>query len=277
MKTVFITGATRGIGRETALLFARSGWRVFGCGRDEQKIVEVNDQARKENLALEVFRMDVTRPDEIDRGLARLFEATENLGPDVLVNNAGYQELGPSEDLPLDAWRSQFETNVFAYLEMVKRLAPKMRERKQGRIVNLSSIAGRLVFPWYGAYCASKHAVEGLSDALRMELKRSGIKVVIVEPGPVISNINRTGYANFLRHQPASTAYADVYAKVPRMLDRLEKGSYPTELAARVIFKAATAPRPRQRYRVTPLVWKALLAKKFLPGCMADYFLSRSV
>src|SRR5271156_2616338 len=116
MKTVFITGTTRGIGRETALLFARSGWRVFGCGRDEQKIAEVNEIAKKENLALEVFRMDVTKQDEIDTGVARIMDATNGVGPDVLVNNAGYQELGPVEDLTLETWYSQFDTNFMAYL-----------------------------------------------------------------------------------------------------------------------------------------------------------------
>lgn len=272
MQTLFITGATRGIGRETALLFARRGWRVFGCGRDEQMIEEVNAVAKKENLALEVFRMDVTKSDEIDRGMARLMEATGGNGPDVLINNAGYQELCPVEDLSLDGWRRQFETNVLGCLAMIQRLAPKMRERKQGRIVNISSIAGRTTFPVYGAYSASKYAIEAISDALRMELKPFGVKVVIVEPGPIISNINITGFANLAKNRPAQTAYGKLYDDGPRRLAGIEsaKVSYPTIMAAEVFYKAATASRPRQRYGVTSIWWLVVFTKKFLPGWMQD-------
>ncbi|MFZ2804085.1 MAG: SDR family oxidoreductase [Patescibacteria group bacterium] len=277
MKTIFITGTTRGIGRETALLFARNGWRVFGCGRDEQKIAEVNEIAKKENLALEVFRMDVTKQEEIEKGVARIMDATDGVGPDVLVNNAGYQELGPVEDLTLETWYSQFDTNFIAYLSMIKAFVPKMRERKSGRIINLASVAGRVSFPIYGAYNASKHAVEGMSDALRMELKQFGIKVVIIEPGPIISNINVTGYANLTKNRPAQTAYGKLYDEGPEKLARLEKNSYPTEMAAKKIYRAATASRPRQRYAVTFVASAAIFAKKFLPGWMMDAILSRSI
>lgn len=275
MKTIFITGATRGIGRETALLFARKGWRVFGCGRDAAKIDEVNAIAKKENLALEVFRMDVTKQDEIDRGMARLMEATNGNGPDVLVNNAGYQELCPVEDLSLDGWRAQFETNVLGYLAMIQRLAPRMRERKQGRIINIASIAGRVTFPVYGAYSASKHAIEAISDALRMELKPFGVKVVIVEPGPIISNINITGFANLAKNRPANTAYGKLYDDGPRRLASLEstKVSYPAAMASDVIYKAATASFPRQRYGVTNVWLGVVILKKFFPGWLQDRIL----
>lgn len=277
MQTIFITGATRGIGRETALLFARRGWRVFGCGLDESMVNEVNEIGRKENVALEIFRMDVTRPDEIERGVARVMEATGGKGPDVLVNNAGYQELGPVEDLSLDVWRAQFETNVFGYITMIQRFAPKMREQKKGRIVNVASIAGRAAFPMYGAYAASKHAIEGMSDALRMELKPFGVKVVIVEPGPMTSHINVVGYGNMAKHRPPQTAYANYYDAGNGMLERVEKNSYPTEQAAVTIFKAATVHWPRQRYGVTPLWWAVVTLKKFLPGWLQDAILRRSV
>lgn len=275
MKTIFITGATRGIGRETALYFARRGWRVFGCGRDEQKIVEINELAKKENVALEVFRMDVTKPDEIDRGMARLMQATNNEGVDVLVNNAGYQELCPVEDLVLDGWRKQFETNVLGYLSMIQRLAPKMREKKEGTIINLASIAGRATFPVYGAYSASKHAVEAISDALRMELKPFGVKVAIIEPGPMISNINITGYGILESHRTAQSTYKNLYDAGPRRLAALEKNSYPTVWVAEKIWKAANASHPRQRYGVSPAWWGIVILKKFFPGWLQDWTLSR--
>jgi NAD(P)-dependent dehydrogenase (short-subunit alcohol dehydrogenase family) len=277
MNTIFITGATRGIGRETALLFARRGWRVFGCGRDEQKIAEVNEIARKENLALEVFQMDVTKREEIDRGMARLMEATGGKGVDVLVNNAGYQELCPVEDLTNEKWHAQFETNFFAYLEMIRRLAPKMREQKRGRIINLSSIAGRMSLPVHGPYAATKHAVEAMSDALRIEIKPFGVRVVLIEPGPIVSNINQTGYANLADNRPAGTVYAHWYDTGPKALDWVEKHSFPTMMAAETVFKAATATHPRQRYGVSSTWWLVVFAKKFFPGWLLDTILNHRV
>lgn len=277
MKSIFITGATRGIGRETALFFARRGWRVFGCGRDERLIAELNALAKKENIACDIFRMDVTKREEIEQGMARLMEATDGKGVDVLVNNAGYQELCPIEDLSMEGWRNQFETNVFGYLEMIRRLAPKMREQKQGRIINIASIAGRVTFPIYGAYSASKHAVEAISDALRMELKPFGVKVSIIEPGPMITNINITGYDRLAKNRPAKTAYAYLYDAGPKRLANLEANSYPAVWVTEKIWKAATARFPKQRYGVTWIWWAIVILRKFLPGWLQDFILMRSV
>ncbi len=277
MQIIFITGATRGIGRETVLYFARRGWRVFGCGRNEEKIEEVNALAKKEKLSIDIFRMDVTSATEIESGVRQIMEATDGYGVDVLVNNAGYQELCPIEDLSIEGWRRQFEVNVFPFIEMVRAFAPKMRERKQGRIINLASIAGRATFPMYGPYSASKHAIEAISDALRMEVKRFGIKVSIIEPGPMITNINITGYANLAKNRPEKTAYAHYYDAGPKMLDRIEKNSYPAIWVSEKIWKAATSANPRQRYGVTRIWWAVVFLKKFLPGRLQDYFLDRGV
>lgn len=277
MQSIFITGATRGIGRETALFFARRGWRVFGCGRDESLIAELNALAKKENIPCDIFRMDVTKQDEIERGIARLMEATDGKGIDVLVNNAGYQELCPVEDLSLDGWRNQFETNVFGYLEMIRRLTPKMREQKRGRIINVASIAGRVTFPIYGAYSASKHAVEAISDALRMELKPFGVKVSIIEPGPMITHINITGYDRLAKNRPSVTAYTHLYDAGPKRLANLEANSYPAVWVSEQIWKAATATFPKQRYGVTRIWWAIVILKKFLPGRLQDFILTRSV
>ncbi len=277
MNTIFITGATRGIGRETAFFFARKGWRVFGCGRDETKIVEVNTEAKRLNLALEVFRMDVTKQDEIVRGVSRLLEATEGQGIDVLVNNAGYQELGPVEDLTLETWRKQFETNLFAYIAIAQEFIPKMRERKKGRIINVSSMAGKVTFPIYGAYASSKHAVEALTDTMRMELKPFGIKVSMIEPGPMISNINITAYSGMLARRPANTAYPKYYDQAPGKLESLEKNSYPTIMVSQAIFHAATSHFPKARYRVTWIAKLAIFAKTILPASWMDFILSRNV
>lgn len=277
MKSIFITGATRGIGRETALFFARRGWSVFGCGRNESLIDELNALAKKENIACDIFRMDVTKQDEIERGIARLMEATDGKGVDVLVNNAGYQELCPIEDLSMEGWRNQFETNVFGYLEMIRRLAPKMREQKRGRIINIASIAGRVTFPIYGAYSATKHAIEAISDALRMELKPFGVKVSIIEPGPMITHINITGYDRLAKNRPAVTGYTRLYDAGPKRLASLEANSYPAVWVSEKIWKAATATFPKQRYGVTRIWWAIVILKKFLPGKLQDFILMRSV
>lgn len=277
MKSIFITGATRGIGRETALFFARRGWRVFGCGRDLGLIAELNEIGAKEKLALDIFRMDVTSSSEIETGVTHIMQATNGYGVDVLVNNAGYQELCPVEDLPLDGWRHQFETNVFAYIEMIRRFTPKMRERKQGRIINIASIAGRVTFPIYGPYSATKHAVEAMSDALRMELHSFGVKVSIVEPGPMITHINMTGYDRLAKNRPAQTAYAKLYDDGPRRLANLEAHSYPAVWVSEKIWKAATATLPKQRYGVTHIWWLIVILKKCVPGWLQDRILQQSV
>lgn len=277
MKFIFITGATRGIGREAALYFARRGWHVFGCGRDLGLITELNELGAKEKIALDIFRMDVTVASDIDAGFLHIAEATNGYGVDVLVNNAGYQELCPVEDLPLDGWRRQFETNFFAYVEMVRRFIPKMRERKQGRIINIASIAGRVTFPIYGPYSATKHAVEAMSDALRMELKPFGVKVSLIEPGPMVTHINITGYDRLAKDRPAQTAYAELYDDGPRRLASLEAHSYPAIWVAEKIWKAATSVSPRQRYGVTRIWWGVVLLKKVFPGWLQDRILERSV
>lgn len=277
MPSVFITGVTRGIGRETALYFARRGWHVFGCGRDQALLEELRQLAKNEALPLDVFAMDVTDASQVEAGISHLMHLTDGHGIDVLVNNAGYQELCPVEDLPLDGWRRQFETNVFAYLEMVRRFLPKMRERKQGRIIQIASIAGRVTFPIYGAYSASKHALEAISDALRMEVRPFGIEVSIIEPGPMVTHINITGYDRLAKNRPASTAYGALYDAGPKRLASLEAHSYPAVWVAQKIWQAATAPHPRQRYGVTRIWWAVVFLKKFLPGWLQDRILQQSI
>ncbi len=277
MPTMFISGITRGIGRETAFLCARQGWTVYGCGRDATLLAEINRVALDQGLSLRAFRMDVTSEEERERSMAWLLQETKGEGVDVLVNNAGYQELAPVEDLTLEGWRRQFETNVFGMLAVTQALLPTMRARKQGRIINLSSVAGRVGFPLYGAYCASKHAVEGMTDALRMEVRPFGIQVVLVEPGPIVSNINVTGYANLARNRPHATAYAGLYDAGPAKLEGIEKRSLPTRLVAETIVRAATVKHPRQRYRVTRTATLALVARLFLPGRLTDRILGGSI
>ena len=244
---------------------------MFGCGRDQHLVEETNTALGHPH---QIFHMDVTNDEDVKLGMETLMQLTGGKGPDVLVNNAGYQELGPIEDLSIEIWKKQFDVNVFGYLRMIQAILPSMRKRNEGRIINVSSVAGQVVLPFYGAYCASKHAIEAISDALRMELKPFSVKVSIIEPGPMISNINFTGFANLQKNRPEGTAYDSYYKSGPFKLDHIEKISQPTELVSEAIWKAATSTRPRARYRVTLLSRLAILAKTFLPASISDRIIS---
>ena len=174
-KTVLITGCSSGIGRETANHLAGKGWKVYATARRPESI----DELRAEGC--ETLACDVTDEASMSACVGAVEEAEGSV--DVLVNNAGYSQSGPIEEVPIDAVRRQFETNVFGLMRLCQLVLPAMRAQRWGKIVNVSSMGGKLVFPGGGAYHATKHAVEALSDALRFEVRNFGIGVSIVEPG----------------------------------------------------------------------------------------------
>ncbi len=246
-KVVLITGCSSGIGHATAALMAASGHRVYATARKPEAIADLAQHGCR-TLAL-----DVTDEQSMRAAVSAVEDAEGAVG--VLVNNAGYSLSGAVETLDLDDVRRQFETNVFGLIRMCQLVLPGMRARHAGRIINVSSMGGKLTFPGGGAYHATKHAVEAISDALRFEVKGFGVDVVVIEPGLIKTHFAETAkatmdaddggpYAKF--NEAIAAATVDAYQGP---LSRLGGGP---ETVAKTIEKAATAQRPRTRYPVTP-------------------------
>ena len=247
-KAVLITGCSTGIGRTTAELLAGKGWTVYATARKESAIEDLKAKGCK-TLAL-----DVTDEKSMSNAVEAVVDAEGAVG--ALVNNAGYSQSGALETLPMDSVRRQFETNVFGLLRMCQLVLPGMREQGWGRIVNLSSIGGKVVFPGGGVYHATKHAVEALSDALRFEVAGFGVKVVIIEPGLI-----KTEFGNTAAGSLGETEADGPYAKFNHVVGSATQGAYEgglsklgggPETVAHKIEKALSSRRPKTRYRVTP-------------------------
>ena len=266
MKTAIITGCSSGIGQATAArLGRRDDWTVDATARRPETLTEL------ESAGCRTLALDVT--DEASMVAAVDAVTRESGRIDALVNNAGYSQSGATETLDLDGIRRQFETNVFGLLRLSQLVLPTMRAQRDGRIVNISSMGGRLVFPGGGAYHATKFAVEAFSDAMRFEVAGFGIKVIIIEPGLITTSFDRTAvgsmdldaggpYAEFNRTVASSTQ--DVY-KGP-----MKRLGGPPEAVAKVIEKSLDARRPRTRYTVTPSATMALATRRLMTDRMWD-------
>jgi NAD(P)-dependent dehydrogenase (short-subunit alcohol dehydrogenase family) len=258
-KAVLITGCSSGIGYATASLLAREGWTVYATARRPETLAGLEAQGCK-TLAL-----DVTDEASMAAAVDAVVAAEGAVG--VLVNNAGYSQSGAVESVPLEQVRRQFETNVFGLVRMCQLVLPGMREQRWGRIVNLSSMGGRLTFPGGGFYHATKYSVEAISDALRFEVRGFGVKVIIVEPGLIVTNFGDTAaasvgdpegpYASFNRD--VATATEQVY-KGP--LAKLGAGP---EAVAATISAALTANRPKTRYPVTASARVMMGQRRLMP------------
>lgn len=250
--TVLVTGGTNGLGRATALLLASEGYRVFAAGRNAQKRAALESEAQSRSLPLDTLELDVTNDSSADGDIA---EIERRIGPvDILVNNAGVAIAAVMEEITLEDLRKQFETNVFSMVRMAQRVLPSMRARRRGLIVNMSSIAGRTSNPLMGPYSGSKHAVEAISDAMRMELSPFGIRVVLIEPGFIPTNIGQASAEASARYiaNAGSGPYAHVYLGFLRVWRKIMANAKSTpEDCARLILRAVRSPRPRARYLVT--------------------------
>jgi NAD(P)-dependent dehydrogenase (short-subunit alcohol dehydrogenase family) len=270
-ETVLITGATDGLGRATAIYLAERGYRVIGAGRNAVKRAEVEQLARERKLPLEMLEMDVTRDDSVAAAVAEAERRTGMI--EVLVNNAGYAVIAPVEELKLGDLRAQFETNLIGVVRVTQRVLPAMRARRSGRIINMSSIAGKFAWPLFGAYSASKHALEGLSDALRLELRSFGIHVVLIEPGFIPSNMGNVSaevgaeYVHKAKESPYAKVYSGFRAQWKQTTGRAK--SKPED-CARVVHRAITDAPPRARYTVTRRAAMLSVAKRLLPDSVID-------
>jgi len=266
-RVVLITGATSGIGRHAALHLARKGHHVFATGRREDALESVMQAAA--GTALETLRLDVTDAASIRAAIEAIERSTSGHGVDVLVNNAGYGCLGALEDIDDDALKRQYETNVFGLMAVTRAVLPKMRARRDGRVINMSSIGGRVTFPFMGAYHSTKSAVESLSDALRRELAAFGIRVVVIEPGVIQTDFGERAMDTLSRPRPDS-AYTDVYANARAVHERFQREAIGPEHTSRAIERAITTRSPRARYAVPWGVRLAIAIFALLPTTWAD-------
>jgi NAD(P)-dependent dehydrogenase (short-subunit alcohol dehydrogenase family) len=245
-RPVLITGCSTGIGRATAERLAADGWNVHATARRPESIEDLAERGCR------VHALDVND----ERSMESAVRAVEEDGPiGALVNNAGYSQSGAIETIPMESVRRQFETNVFGLMRMCQLVLPGMRSAGSGRIVNLSSMGGKLTFPGGGVYHATKHAVEALSDALRFEVREFGIDVVIIEPGLIVTEFGETAagsLAEIEEHGPYSKFNSDV-ARVTAnaYTGPMARFGAGPEAVARKIAKALTARRPSTRYTVS--------------------------
>ncbi len=199
-QTVLITGATDGLGKAAALLLAERGYRVFAAGRSTAKRAQLDALAKEKKLPLETLEMDVCDDCSVQTAIASVYQKAGAI--DVLINNAGFVQLGAVEDLRLEDWRRQFETNFFGVIRVTQAVLPRMRERRKGRILMMSSVSGFVTPPTQGAYSASKYAIEALSNALRYELYAFGIHTILIQPGYIMTSILIWETQRTLGHSP---------------------------------------------------------------------------
>ena len=273
-KSVLITGATDGLGKAAALLLAERGHRVFAAGRSREKMAQLDATARYEKLPLETIVLDVCSDASVREAASVVLQKAGAL--DVLVNNAGVNYTASVEDLSMEDWRAQFETNFFGVLRVTRAFLPHMRERRSGRILMMSSLSGLVTPPTQGAYSSSKHALEGLSNALRMELYPFGIDVVLIEPGYIITGIQKAAAQLSRPHLEKGGPYASLYARFFTSVDDTRAKSRTTpEDCARVMLRAIETRRPKPRYGVTSLAPFVKWSKRLLTDSAVDAMLRR--
>jgi NAD(P)-dependent dehydrogenase (short-subunit alcohol dehydrogenase family) len=258
---VLVTGCSSGIGHATALRLARAGHTVYATARRASALAELAEAGAT------VRELDIT--DELSMKTVVEDIVTEHGRVGAVVNNAGYGAYGAVEDVPPQAMRAQFETNVFGAFRLVQLALPSMREARQGRIVNLSSMGGRLTFPFGGYYHASKHAVEALSDALRFEVRPFGVRVAIIEPGLITTRFGQTAAGTMTAATPAGSVYAEATAKVEAAMERSYGNRLMTagpDAVAKAVEHAVTAKRPKSRYVVTPAARGLITLRATVPG-----------
>lgn len=273
-KSVLITGATDGLGKALALLLAERGYRVFAAGRSPQKLAELDTVARQRKLPLETLALDVCSDDSVRHAVSDVLAKATAI--DVLVNNAGVNYTAAVEDLTMDDWRAQFETNFFGVLRVTRAVLPHMRERRSGRILMMSSLSGLVTPPTQGAYSSSKHALEGLSNALRMELYPFGIDVVLIEPGYIMTGLQKSAAELSKPYVQKGGPYAPLYARFFTNVNETRAKSKTTpEDCARVMLHAIETPRPKPRYGVTSLAPFVKWSKRLLTDSAMDAMLRR--
>jgi NAD(P)-dependent dehydrogenase (short-subunit alcohol dehydrogenase family) len=266
-RVALVTGGSSGIGERAAIRLQEAGFTTYAVARRVDRMQELAE------AGVTTFAMDVTDDASMTAGIERI--VGEHGRFDVLVNNAGYGSYGAVENVPIDEARRQFEVNVFGLARLIQLVTPRMREQQSGRIINISSVGGKFYEPMGAWYHATKFAVEGFSDSLRLELAPYGIRVVIVEPGPIRTEWNELARA----HLVSSSAGTPYERQAEGVRARMESGDGPMmsgpDVVGRKIARAATARRPRSRYPVGRGAGSVVTARRLLPDRAMDAVISR--
>jgi NAD(P)-dependent dehydrogenase (short-subunit alcohol dehydrogenase family) len=258
-RVAVITGSSSGIGLETALMLARNGFVVYATMRDLAKASNLRTIAEKEHLDIRTMQLDVTEDSSVKNATSSIVSGAGRI--DVLVNNAGYGLVGPFEDLSIEEIKTQFETNFYGVIRVTQAALPQMRKQMSGRIINMSSGAGRFGYPSGAAYVSSKFALEGLSECLSHELDQFGIKVILVEPGFIKTNFGNNAAMAKKASDPRSP-YAKMMQERQSTFTELASRAAPAALVAEKVLEAATTDNPKLRYLAGSDVEQWVAAKR---------------
>ena len=271
-KVALVTGSSSGIGLETALALARDGYHTFASMRDTKKSAELEQSAKKENLSIDVIELDVDKEESIVSAIKKVVSDGGRL--DVLVNNAGYGQFGCTEDVSIEDFRKQFETNFFSIVRIIQEVAPIMRKQKSGIIVNISSVVGRMGLPGSPAYISTKFALEGLSECLRYELGQFGIKTTLIEPGVIKTNFFNSMKIPESKSDPKYKELTDNILAGLKMM--VEMGTAPSQVAD-VVIKAIHDEEILPRYIAGTDAAMFMEAKKMKTDIEFEKYMSKEL
>ena len=271
-KVALVTGSSSGIGLETVLSLARDGYHTFASMRNIEKAGELEHAAKKENLPIEIIELDVDKEESITSAIKKV--VTKNGRLDVLVNNAGYGQFGCTEDLTINDFRKQFETNFFSIVRIIQEIAPIMRKQNSGNIINISSVVGRMGLPGSSAYISSKFALEGLGECLRYELGQFGIKTTMIEPGVIKTNFFNSMKVPESKIDPKYKTLTDNILAGLKMM--VEMGTAPSQVAEAVM-KAIHDDEMLPRYVVGTDAAMFLEAKKMKTDLEFEKYMSKEL
>ena len=270
-KVAVVTGSSSGIGFETSLALAREGYFTYATMRDVKKADDVQRITNEENLPLKVIELDVDDEESAKNAIDTIIQEKGRI--DVLVNNAGWGIWGTGEDVSIEEFRAQFETNFFSVVRMIQKVAPIMREQGSGNIVNISSVAGRIGLPASTAYFSSKFAIEGLSESLRYELGPFGVNVIIIEPGVIKTNF----FDSMRTAKKADDTYKEITEKVISGVKMMAEMGTPPKEVANVIIKSLKEEKPLPRYVVGNDAAMFLEAKKMKTDIEFENYLKKEL
>ncbi len=264
-KVILITGASAGIGKATAKQLISEGHIVYCAARRTQNMQDLVD------IGGHAIKMDVTKSDDVRNGVKKILDEQKRI--DALVNNAGYSVYGAVEDVSMEDARRQFDVNIFGLAELTQLVLPQMRQQNSGHIINISSIGGKIYFPLGAWYHATKHALEGWSDCLRLETKDFGIKVSIIEPGAI-----QTEFGDVMNQPMLDRSKGGVYEKMAHAVIKASSGAYDgsastsPDIIAHTISKAIASKNPKTRYAAGKMAKLTLFARKWLSDKAFDNF-----
>ncbi len=272
MKVALVTGSSSGIGYETSLALAREGYKTYATMRNMKKSKTLLEKVEKEGLDIDVLELDVDNKESIKNAVKKISSTEGRI--DVLINNAGWGLFGATEDVSVEDFKKQFETNFFGVLRLIHQVSPLMRKQNSGTIINISSVAGRIGFPGSPAYISSKFALEGLSESLRYELGQFGINVIIVEPGVVKTDF----FTSMKVSKPKDDSpYKEITEKVISGVKMMAEMGTPPSDVAKTIIKAIKDKEPLPRYIVGNDAQMFLEAKKMKTDIEFENYLKKEL